>query len=118
MLTDGLGYCWGGWVVSYCSGLGTPFSAVAELHPGFVGKKVAEQISIPLLAVCSKDESEEEVKAFVERLSPNIPYKQWERFPTMEHGWLSARGDLEDEQVRKAFDEGYKLMLDFFGKWM
>lgn len=54
----------------------------------------------------------------MERLNPEIPYKHYITFPTMEHGWLSARGDLKDEEVRKAYEEGYKLMLDFFGKWL
>ncbi|KAF2478355.1 uncharacterized protein BDR25DRAFT_309120 [Lindgomyces ingoldianus] len=113
-----LGYCWGGWVVSYCSGPSTPFSAVAQLHPGFVGKNIAEKIIIPVLAIASKDEPEERVKRFMNELNPNISYKNYAIFPKMEHGWLSARGDLEKEEVKEAYEEGYKMMLDFFGEWM
>ena len=113
-----LGYCWGGWVVSYCSGPSTPFSAVAELHTGFVGKKIAEQISIPILAIASKDEPEKDVQRFMNDLNPDLKYKNYALFPTMEHGWLSARGDLKNEEVRKAYEKGYTMMLDFFGEWL
>lgn len=104
--------------MSYCSIPSTPFSAVVELHPGFVGKAVAEKICIPLLAICSKDETEEQADAFMKRLNPAIPSKHYVVFPEREHGWLSARGNLNNPQVLSDYEQGYRLMLEFFGKWL
>lgn len=111
-----LGYCWGGWVSSYCSEHPAPFSAVAQLHPGFVGQTIAEKIRIPLFVICSKDETDEQAQTFMGHLSPDIAYKHYVRFGDMDHGWLSARGDLTDPAVRKAYEEGYRLVLNFFHK--
>lgn len=102
--------------MSYCSGPSTPFAAVAALHPSFVDKEIASQISIPIFVIASKDEPEEDVPRFMGDLNPRIKYKDYTMFPRMVHGWLSARGDLKNAGVREAYDKGYKLMLDFFGK--
>ncbi|KAJ4303266.1 hypothetical protein N0V90_002159 [Kalmusia sp. IMI 367209] len=112
------GYCWGGWVSSYASIYPTPFSAIAQLHPGFAPQKIASQIRIPLLAICSKDETDGEAQTFMTHLSPEIAYKHYIRFGDMEHGWLSARGDLKNDDVKKAYEKGYALLLDFFAKYL
>jgi len=83
-----------------------------------VRKEIAEQISIPVLAIASKDEPEKDVLRFMNDLRQDIKYKHYEMFPTMEHGWLSARGDLKNEDVRKAYEEGYRILLDFFKEWL
>ena len=31
---------------------------------------------------------------------------------------MAARGNIEDENVKKAYEKGYKLVLDFFHKHM
>jgi uncharacterized C2H2 Zn-finger protein len=41
-----------------------------------------------------------------------------EGFPNQVHGWMAARGDLEQEKVKKEYERGYKMVLDFFHKHM
>ena len=36
-----------------------------------------------------------------------------ETFSTQIHGWMAARGDLEDPEVRKEYERGYKTALEF-----
>lgn len=33
-------------------------------------------------------------------------------------GWMSARGDLDDEEVKKEYERGYKIVGDWFGKFI
>ena len=55
-------------VVSLSSGSGTPFSAVAEVHPAMVDASDAEKVTVPLCMLASKDEKPEDVKKFKEAL--------------------------------------------------
>lgn len=98
-------------VSSYAILFDTQFKACAQLHPGFVEAEVARQITIPVVVLCSKDETEEEWRPF--RDSLQVPYRM-NLYPDMVHGWMSARGDLEDEEVRRAFKQGYELVLEWF----
>lgn len=55
-------------VVSLSSGSGTPFSAVAEVHPALVDPSDAEKVTVPMCMLASKDEKPEDVKKFKEAL--------------------------------------------------
>lgn len=43
---------------------------------------------------------------------------RFEHFPGMVHGWMSARGNLGEEEVRKDFDRGYEMILEWFGVYL
>ena len=75
-------------VVSLTSGQGTPFKAGAEVHPTFLDPKDAENITIPICMLASKDEDAETVKAFVANLKGE---KYFETFSDQVHGWMGAR---------------------------
>lgn len=54
--------------MSLSSGSGTPFNAVAEVHPAMVDPSDADKITVPLCMLASKDENPEDVKKFKEGL--------------------------------------------------
>lgn len=60
-----------------------------------------------------KTKPKKEWRPFVDNLQVE---HHLELFPDMIHGWMSARGDLEDEKVRKEFQKGHQMVLDWFGK--
>jgi dienelactone hydrolase len=63
--------------------------------------------------LASNEEDAAEVEAFDKALTTE---KHIETYETQIHGWMSARGDLKDEAVRKEYERGYKTLLDFFAK--
>jgi len=93
----------------------TPFSACAICHPGFTDADLASQISVPLLALCSKDEPESEYQDF--KLALKVEHR-FEMFADMVHGWMSARADLSKANVQADFDRGYAMVLEWFEKHM
>ena len=70
-------------------------------------------IAIPLCMLPSGDEDQEAVKGFQEALK--VP-SYIETFADQVHGWMAARGDLEDERVKREYERGYSVLLDFFHK--
>ncbi|KAF2717337.1 alpha/beta-hydrolase [Polychaeton citri CBS 116435] len=106
-----IGYCWGGYVAAYAVGETAPFSVCVQLHPGFPSSEIAGKVSVPLLALCSKDEPESYYKDFKTALRVE---NRFEVFPEMVHGWLAARGDLAKPIVREQFNQGYQMVI----KWM
>ena len=73
----------------------------------------AEGIKIPLCMLASKDEPAEDVKKFEANLKGE---KHVEIFQDQIHGWMAARGDLDDAKVKKEYERGYSTLLGFFGK--
>jgi dienelactone hydrolase len=110
-----VGFCWGGKLVSLTSGPKTPFKATCQAHPGMIDAADAAKITVPTCMLASEDESVEEVKEWEEALKVE---KLVEVFPDQVHGWMSARGDLEDEKVRGEYERGYKIFLEFFAKFL
>ncbi|KAI9887900.1 MAG: hypothetical protein M1823_000288 [Watsoniomyces obsoletus] len=106
-----VGFCWGGKMVSITSGEGTPFKVAAECHPAMLDPEDAGEITIPLIMLASKDEGAETVKAFQEKLKVK---NHVERFGDQIHGWMAARGNLEDPKVKTEYERGYKTLLTFF----
>jgi dienelactone hydrolase len=90
-----------------------PFSVAAECHPAMVDPKEAESIKIPLIMLASKEEPDDAVKEFEEKLKVT---KHVETFKDQVHGWMAARADLSDERVKEEYTRGYKTVLDFFRK--
>lgn len=106
-----LGYCWGGKMVSLASGAETPFKAAAQTSPAMVDPKDAEKISIPMCMLASKDESADDVARYESSLKG---VRHVETYPTQLHGFMSARADLKDTEMRKEYERGYKTVLTFF----
>ena len=75
----------------------------------------AAATTIPFAMLPSKDEPKEDV----EKWQQNIKVKnivEW--FPDQIHGFMAARSDLSDPNVKKEYERAYKLLLDFFHEHM
>lgn len=109
-----LGFCWGGKIAALAaSGDNKLFKSAVQCHPAMVDPNDAKNIHVPFATLASKDEPADDVAAFKANLQvPN----HVETFPTQIHGWMAARSDLEDPEVRKEYERGYKTVLDFFHK--
>ena len=92
---------------------GTPFKAAATCHPAMVDPNDAPNITIPMLTIPSKDEDKDAVDKYEANLK--VP-KQVEWFNDQVHGFMAARGDLEDDNVKAAYEKGYQTLLNFFHK--
>lgn len=107
----GVGFCWGGKMLSLSGGKDTPFNAIAECHPAMVDPEDGGKLTIPVLVLASKDEDATAIKSFQEKLTVK---HHVETFGDQVHGWMTARGKLEDEKVKKEYERGYKTVLEFF----
>jgi dienelactone hydrolase len=128
-----VGYCWGGkvslvrvvhcarWakmsnqIVNLVSTSGTPFKAAAACHPAMVDPNDAPNVTIPMLMIPSKDEDKSDVEKYEAALK--VP-KQVEWYHDQIHGFMAARGDLEDDNVKSAYEKAYQTLLNFFHKQM
>ena len=72
----------------------------------------AENIIIPTCLLASEEEKES-IGTWVKKLKVE---NYIERFDDQIHGWMSARADLEDENVRKEYERGYRIFLEWFAK--
>ena len=110
-----VGFCWGGKIVNLSSQKDTPWKVAASCHPAMVDAGDAAATTIPFAMLPSKDEPKEDV----EKWQQNIKVKnivEW--FPDQVHGFMAARGDLSDANVKKEYERAYKLLLDFFHEHM
>jgi len=106
-----VGFCWGGKVVNLSSQSGTPFKAAAACHPAMVDPADAPGVTIPYAMLPSKGENKEDVEKWQQGVKvKNIV--EW--FPDQEHGFMAARGDLEDATVKKEYERAYGILLNFF----
>ncbi|RMZ86434.1 hypothetical protein DV736_g6336, partial [Chaetothyriales sp. CBS 134916] len=110
-----IGYCWGGKMVSLIGGRDTRFKAGVQTSPAMLDIADAEKVKIPMLVLPSKDESLAEFEKYRDALKvPN----RLEYFGNQVHGWMSARGDLKDPEVKKDYERGYQLAADFFAQYL
>jgi hypothetical protein len=65
--------------------------------------------------LASGDEPVEDVEKFKENLKV---VNHVETFGDMVHGWMTAKGDLGDERKKGEYERGYKVLLEFFGKYL
>ncbi|KAE8144301.1 hypothetical protein BDV25DRAFT_167159 [Aspergillus avenaceus] len=109
-----LGYCWGGKITALASGKDNKaFKAAVQCHPAMLAPDDAKSVTIPMALLASKDENPQDVQAFGANLQvPNYV----ETFTTQIHGWMAARSNLEDSEVRKEYERGYKTALEFLHK--
>ncbi|EEH22058.1 hypothetical protein PABG_04269 [Paracoccidioides brasiliensis Pb03] len=110
-----LGYCWGGKITTLASVKETPFKVAVQCHPAMLDAKDALNVTIPMVLLASKDEDANEVSAFEKNLE--VPHHV-ETWSTQIHGWMAARSDLENSEVRKEYKNGYKTVLGFLGEHM
>ncbi|KIW86565.1 hypothetical protein Z517_01963 [Fonsecaea pedrosoi CBS 271.37] len=108
-----LGYCWGGKIVNLVSGSNTVFKAAVACHPAMVDPNDAPNVAIPMLMIPSKDEDQEAVDKYEANLK--VPH-QVEWFKDHIHGFMAARSDLSDEDVKAAYAKAYRIVLDFLHK--
>jgi len=71
----------------------------------------AKNIKIPMCMLASGDEDGESVKNFEAELTGP---KHVETFGDQVHGWMAARGDLENEKVKGEYERGYQVLLGFY----
>jgi len=106
-----IGYCWGGKIAILSSQEGTPFSAASVMHPAMIDPADAPKVTIPIAVLPSGDEDKDALTNFQKALKvKNI--LEW--FPTQLHGWMAARADLSNEEVKSEYKRGYQILLDFF----
>ncbi|KAI9786315.1 MAG: hypothetical protein M1816_008056 [Peltula sp. TS41687] len=111
-----VGFCWGGKVVSLATGTDAKlFKAAAACHPAFVDPNDANNIAVPICVLPSKDEDPKAVEQFEKNLKVE---HRIETFHDQDHGWMGARGNLEDERVKSEYERGYKILLDFFHEYI
>jgi len=110
-----VGYCWGGKIVNLTSQAGTPFKAAAACHPAMIDPADAPKVTIPIAMLPSMDEDKDAVAAYEKGLKVKHVV---ETFDTQIHGWMAARSNLKDPEVKKEYERGYKLLLDFFHEHM
>ncbi|KXN81106.1 hypothetical protein AN958_06060 [Leucoagaricus sp. SymC.cos] len=110
------GFCWGGKVTMASAGAATPFHAAAIVHPVMPSVVDVEELTVPLAIYISKDEPMQEYENILNVLSQK-PFKDkndHKNYSNMFHGWAAARADLKDEENKKAFDDVYGRLVDFF----
>ena len=106
-----VGYCWGGKIVNLVSQQGSRFKAAASCHPAMVDANDAPGVTIPFLMLPSQGEEKKDVEAWQQ----NIKAKhQVTWFPEQVHGFMAARGNLEDPSVVSAYETAYKAVLSWF----
>jgi len=106
-----VGYCWGGKIANLLAGENSQFYAAAACHPAMVDANDAKKITIPFAMLPSKDESKEDVDNWEKNCKTDHTV-EW--FNDQVHGFMAARGDLKQEGVKKEYQRGYKILLDFF----
>ncbi|MCJ1344296.1 hypothetical protein MMC31_002499, partial [Peltigera leucophlebia] len=106
-----IGFCWGGKIVAVTSDKGSKWVVSAQSSPAFVEVGDAAKIAIPHIVLASKDENKNDIKGYEERLE-HVPHvvKTYDR----SHGFQSARADLDEPESKKAYEEAYVEILNFF----
>ncbi|RXW23830.1 hypothetical protein EST38_g2024 [Candolleomyces aberdarensis] len=112
------GFCWGGKVVVSAAGENTPFTAASIIHPAMLSVDDAEKLTIPLAIYVSHDESEDEYNKIVDVIGKKsfASLNDHKYYKNMFHGWAAARGDLNNEDNKREYEEVYGKLIEFFKK--
>ncbi|OJJ46563.1 hypothetical protein ASPZODRAFT_2129701 [Penicilliopsis zonata CBS 506.65] len=70
----------------------------------------ADAVMVPMAVLASGDENADILDEYIARLPRG---SQLTKFPEMIHGWMSARGKLAEPEVKRGFEAGYQIVLDF-----
>lgn len=113
-----VGFCWGGKLATLAATEASGISAVVAVHPGMVDPNDAKVVAVPFALYDSKDEDKEACDAFMKTLEskPFAEKNDRKRYETMHHGWAAARGNLNDEQNLKEFQDVYGRIATFIDK--
>lgn len=84
-----------------------------QCHPAGVSGEDAAKITVPHVLLASMDESKKDVEAFDKNLKVEKHVETWDK---MIHGWMAARGDLDNPDVVKEYEKGYQTVLNFIKK--
>lgn len=84
-----------------------------QCHPAGLSGEDAAKITIPHALLASMDEKKKDVEAFEKNLKVEKHVETWDK---MIHGWMAARGDLDDPAVVKEYERGYETVLSFLKK--
>ena len=93
----------------------TPFSVAVQCHLAFLNPSEVLNISIPICLLPSMDENIDTLK---EHMANFKGPKHVETFTDMIHGWMSAKGGLEDPHKKEEFERGYRTLLEFFAQYL
>ncbi|KAK9446993.1 Alpha/Beta hydrolase protein [Limtongia smithiae] len=108
------GFCWGGKFAIMGAKLKL-VNAVAMVHPSRIVELDASGVEdVPILVVASKNETVESLAPFVEKLNT----VQYIRYDDMHHGYAAARGDWSVPEQKARAQETFKIMNDFFHKYL
>ena len=103
-----VGHCWGGKIASLSAATPNPiFRAAVQCHPAMFDPADATQVTIPMALLASGDEPVDDMAAYQKSLQ--VPCHV-ETFSTQIHGWMAARSNLEDAEVRKEYERGYNTV--------
>ncbi|KAI9880960.1 MAG: hypothetical protein M1830_009454 [Pleopsidium flavum] len=129
----GLGMCWGGKVLPWRPGHGlqmlmevaldhiphftvrNTFQSCRSSAPRFDRSKRRKGDCRPDLYASLLDEDPKAVEAFKNELKVK---NHVETFHDQVHGWMAARGNLQDPRVREEYERGYKTLLDFYHEYL
>ncbi|KAK7746611.1 hypothetical protein SLS62_009332 [Diatrype stigma] len=115
-----VGFCWGAKLVSLVVAAGgedaSPLlAAAAQSSPARLDPEEAKRITVPMAVLASAGEDADVVRRYGDSLQGE---KYVETFGGQVHGWMSARGELEKAEVRSEYERGYKILIDFFDKYL
>lgn len=98
-------------IVNLTSQSGTPFKSAAACHPAMVDPADAPKVTIPIILLPSKDED----KSAVEKYEQALTVKHEVKFYNDQvHGFMAARGDLNDANVKQKYEDAYQTLLHWF----
>lgn len=108
-----IGFCWGGRQALNLQQNGL-VELIATCHSAFLSDDDANDIKGPQCHLLSQDEEPLlGLKAGLEA-SPFAAQSHFERFDTVPHGWLGARMNRNDPEIKKEADRGLEILARFF----
>ncbi|KXN67241.1 hypothetical protein CONCODRAFT_43087, partial [Conidiobolus coronatus NRRL 28638] len=112
-----IGFCWGCKIANIVTNEipNTNFKAFAACHPSFWDSDTGKEITVPLIALPSKDEFD--MLPFFANMKKDIKEKSAHvRFNDSHHGFCAARADLKSETNLRDYNNAIQLISDFFLK--
>lgn len=98
-------------MVSILGGQESVFKAGVQTSPAMVDPNEATNVKMPMCILPSKDEDEEAILKYAANLK--VPHLV-KTFQDQRHGFMSARGDLDDAQAVEDYERGYEIVLKWF----
>lgn len=85
------------------------------IRDSLLDEKDAHAQTVPHILLASKEEPADLVEKYREIMGDRIEVTTYEN---MQHGWMSARGDLKNEENVAEFQRGYSQIAAFFSKYL